>query len=324
MGDCCGPCHDRREAGERPAANRWPPRTVLEGHTTEIMNVAFGKEGRLLMSQGMFDATARLWDVESGACQFMSHDDWLWSAAFSPTGPRVALGSRDTTSIWDAEACRREEMVTERWGTVMALAFSPIGTILAVVYGSFYYPETGTLAVWDLEDKDASAPTSPLYRRRARYIAFAPDGQTLAAATQRDLHLWDLADGRDVVPFMSHDRRVRALAFSPDGNTLATADEAGYLHLWDATQGRETAVPWRHPGQPYALAFSPDGQFLASTASDRTLRFWDVAGRRERAAFLWHCGGVRTVAFSPDGEWLATGGDDDLVKLWPWRRLLGL
>jgi WD40 repeat protein len=91
MGDCCGPCHDRREAGEPPPATPWLPRTVLTGHTTEVMNVAFGNDGRLLLSQALFDATARLWDLESGECQLLEHGDWLCSAAFAPGGPRVAL-----------------------------------------------------------------------------------------------------------------------------------------------------------------------------------------------------------------------------------------
>jgi WD40 repeat protein len=328
MADCCGPCHDRREAGEPPPALSWPPHTVLAGHTTEVMNVAYGQGGRLLVSQAMFDASARLWDLEKGECRHLEHGDWLSAAAFSPTDSRLALGRigavhiwNAAEDVWDKALFQEAKRIGQRHGAVNALTFSPDGATLAAVFCGFNWIDLGSLAVWDLGEESAA---SPLDGRRARCIAFSPDGRSLAAGAENQVHLWDLEDGQDVVPVLTHSHRVRALAFSPNGRILATADEVGRIWLWDTSNGRQMTALTIHPTQAHALAFSPDGGTLAAAAADGTLRFWDGAGQRKRAAFLWHCGGVRTVAFSPDGEWLATGGDDDLVKLWPWRRMLGL
>ena len=59
-----------------------------------------------------------------------------------------------------------------------------------------------------------------------RYVAFSPDGGTLAFDINESVILWDMASLTLIDRFAQADD-VTALAFSPDGKTLASGDHAG-------------------------------------------------------------------------------------------------
>jgi WD domain, G-beta repeat len=70
-----------------------------------------------------------------------------------------------------------------------------------------------------------------------RSVAFAPDGRTLATASDDDtVILWDLSDPthrRLGQPLTGHTEGVSSVAFTPDGRTLATASDDHTVILWD-------------------------------------------------------------------------------------------
>jgi dipeptidyl aminopeptidase/acylaminoacyl peptidase len=119
-------------------------------------------------------------------------------------------------------------------------------------------------------------------------VAFSPDGQVLASASQDGTtRLWDVASGTEITTLRGHEDWVDNVAFSPDGQTLASASEDGTVRLWGvgeapAEPAAEEAVPptdlseailgrWaavrgpegiieREPGMPdYDYAFYADG-----------------------------------------------------------------
>ncbi|MEC3919433.1 caspase, EACC1-associated type [Nocardia sp. CDC160] len=60
-----------------------------------IETVTFSPDGRLLATTAR-DKTARIWDVDTGAClSLIPHDGIVTCAAFSPDGRLIAIGSRD-------------------------------------------------------------------------------------------------------------------------------------------------------------------------------------------------------------------------------------
>ncbi|MCI0460436.1 MAG: protein kinase, partial [Gemmataceae bacterium] len=99
-------------------------------------------------------------------------------------------------------------------------------------------------------------------------VAFSPDGQRLAAA-------------------------------SNDG-------PIGMVKIWEASTGKELLTLKGHTEVVWSVAFSPDGQRLASASYDRTVKLWESATGKELLTFKGHTTAVRSVAFSPDGQRLAS------------------
>jgi WD40 repeat protein len=136
-------------------------------------------------------------------------------------------------------------------------------------------------------------------------LAFAPDGNTLAAAAHglREVSLWDARTGRPRRT-LKHAAAVADLAWSPDGQALACACADGAVYVWDTATDRERRRLRGHAGAVTAVAFAPDGRRLASGGADGSVRLWDMATGEERRC-LKGKDAVVSVAFAPDGKALA-------------------
>ncbi|MBK7454123.1 MAG: hypothetical protein IPJ46_10535 [Anaerolineales bacterium] len=55
------------------------------------------------------DKTARIWNASTGEeLLTLGHSDWVWNAAFSPNGQRVATLSQDKAVIWSAVTAEKK------------------------------------------------------------------------------------------------------------------------------------------------------------------------------------------------------------------------
>lgn len=149
-------------------------------------------------------------------------------------------------------------------------------------------------------------------------VAFSPDGQLLASASEdKTVKLWDPSSHREVATLAGHTNYVSSIAFSPDSRLLASASEDQTVRVWDVG-GRKLKEIIPLTGNPAvsSVAFSMDGKLLAVGCGDATVRLWDLGAQKELAPLKGHKNGVRALAFSPDGKVLATGSADKTVKVW--------
>jgi sugar lactone lactonase YvrE len=151
------------------------------------------------------------------------------------------------------------------------------------------------------------------------YLAFTPDGKTLAASDEGGARLWDVATGRELRRIRGVKGWVRSLSFAPDGKTLAGITDRG-VSLWEVATGRErTGAPHR---EGRLLVFAPKANLLATAIGAGAVTLWDGETRREVGWFhLEHqphpdLNFIRSLALTPDGKTLAAGSDDGIVRLW--------
>jgi WD40 repeat protein len=239
----------------------------------------------------------------------------ITSLALSPTGTLMA-----TTNTVGQIALRdaKKEWLIERFldfpGYATAVAFSPDGRFLAAV------GREPSLCIWDLA-LSKSAPTTSVVLpiKRARYMMFSPDGNSLAVTNTVDgtILLWDLAARRERL-VLRRPSPIAGVAFSPDGKRLAAAGrDDRQIFLWDLESGFRQQLSDDLSDRISALAFSPDGSLLASASPfEHHVCLWDLKTRRVNRVFVGHVRSVTAVAFSPDGSLLATGGNDGTLGLW--------
>jgi hypothetical protein len=198
-----------------------------------------------------------------------------------------------------------------KWAVVSAV-FAPGGQFLATAEGDgtakLRDPNTGDV-ITTFEGDDG-----------LRSVAFAPDGETLAAGSPDMVRVWRLLT-KELVVGLGTDNFASCVTFSPDGKTLAVGGDdlkkgngTGNVKLYEVGSWKVRATLDVPPKVAVSsVAFAPDSKILATANSDGTVRFWDAANGK--VLYTLPTGRVDCAVFSPDGRLLATGGDN-AVKLW--------
>src|SRR5512134_1121139 len=109
------------------------PLRRLAGHRALVNGVRFSPDGARVASASS-DHTARVFDVESGACLALleGHRDDVNAVAWSPDGTCVATASFDGTArIHDAASGALLAVCTGHEADVNGVAWSPDGRLLA-------------------------------------------------------------------------------------------------------------------------------------------------------------------------------------------------
>jgi len=240
------------------------------------------------------------------------------------TGSRGVIFSSDSKyftantggriSIWELPGGRlAAKFVSE--GAVDALEFSPDEKYVVTAGNG------GVTRLWEVTARPdiASYPAPNVYD-----FSISGDGQYLAAATRREVRIWDIVGQRQLPP-LTHGRGLLSVAFDPkDSTTLVTGTNA------DEIAAEPTAI-WRWTsndrklfkqmdGHVQTLQYSPRGRYLAAGISapqftdsnDFGLWVWDAASGK----VVLHNKGelfTRVIAFSPDEKFVAISGSFSTV-----------
>jgi WD40 repeat protein len=215
---------------------------------------------------------------------------WVTSISWSPDGSALASAAGDSFGVdpiiydgairvWDAksgtltrtirvtvpEGSQPAQMsnVARFTGWTSTVDWSPDGRALASLSSD------GSTRIWDAS---TGAQLHQLTRNRPpedsypSYLAWSPDGQTLAVVTGRLTELWHAANGTF----------LRVMPESLPPTPMPTIPP----RVPDTPQVRETPAgidPHENYPHVYGLAWSPDGQTLATWGGSDILRLWDPA-----------------------------------------------
>ncbi len=183
------------------------------------------------------------------------------AVAFAPNGQWAATGSTDrTVRLWHVPTGETRAVLNGHTASVTSVAFDPAGTQLAS--GS----ADGTVRLWNTkslggtnpEPADIGQQVLELQSGVVHQVAFAPDGQLLAAACEKGMvHMISLPDTDVRRVIRGHVGAVRCLSFMSQGKLLATGSSDQSIRFWNVATGAQAAA-WNTDYPIHALAFVPN------------------------------------------------------------------
>jgi len=148
------------------------------------------------------------------------------------------------------------------------------------------------------------------------------NGEMIAAASQRNVHIWQPQSGVLLKNISQPEGWYSALAFSPDSQTLTTAFDGQRLEFWNTSNWQRVKFI-NLVASVQALAYSPDGNYLAVGYTDGRIQLWEVSTKSLRADLAGH-EGLTNLAFAPFNNHLVTSSNDGTVRIWDVSPLYGV
>jgi WD40 repeat protein len=161
-------------------------------------------------------------------------------------------------------------------------------------------------------------------------VAFAPDGDSVVAASQFGLYIFDWPDLRRQRTIECSPSNLHCLAFSPSADLLAVGGgdpaENGSVEIFSWPAAKRVTTLADHEDSVRAIAWQSSTR-LMSASFDREIALWDTGRltltepppRNERArvrTFKGHSRSVSSVCLLKDGTILVSAGDDQSVRVW--------
>lgn len=289
--------------------------------------LAFSPDGKTLFAGQGFHEKAHVYDVATRReIRTIARGNRLrpMSLALSSDGKMLAMGSGDGRGggdglipLWDAGSGQLIRNLHSKKKTIVKVAFSPDGKLLATGNGGF----PPLLTLWDV----AAGKVRHSWEEPANSLAFSRDGKMLLVGGSV-IRRFDTTTGKEIPAQQSNQFAIDRLALFPDGKTLAAPDAVA-VHLWDAETGKPLRSIAADGELLLRLALSPDGRTLVASSHRGALRWFDAAtGKMLRVRYSPLIDTPRDpetkgeyltgIAFSPDGQTLATSGWEGSVALW--------
>jgi WD40 repeat protein len=202
--------------------------------------------------------------------------------AFSPDGKTVAAcGFKGKLPVWDVVTGKQVDVFAGE--EARCLEYSPDGKTLA--WGRS--PQSVRLRDLATGKEQFLAGFNMTI---VRTIAFSPDSKMIAMAgnhrgnqgkVDNVIHVWNIAQRKEVHQLRGHGQNVYHVAFSSDGKLLASTGQDGTVRLWSVATGKQLFAHRNEEQAALSVTFSPDGNTLAMTAG-KTVTLWTVpkAGKK--------------------------------------------
>lgn len=196
---------------------------------------------------------------------------------------------------------------------ITALAFSPQGSVLAAGF------EDGTVALWNLQTRDAPPRTFRPHRNRVTVIAFSPPPNTvlITGGAEETLYAWDVASTKKIRTYPTLGNQVTALDFTLLGDLMIGGTAAGDLLIWDPNSGvLGQRISEYHKGPFHRVDIQPTGNQTLTTGADGRLTVFDIASRSVVFVDDAYGANVQSAAFHPRGHLLVLGTASGRVDIW--------
>ena len=285
--------HDRVEVWDEQGRRDGPPLA----HRGVVTAAMFSPDASGILTVGR-DQGAQLWrrgetTWERAGDPFAAHD--VQSAAFDPSGRRIALGdSNSDIGIWEVDGSRAQQTATiPDSHPAESVAFDRTGEWLA-------WTDNGSVFVWSPTTEKRLLFTSDAL---VNSLEFAPDGHLLVA-TGHSVQVWRPTADHPDAPLFRSGGVVRAARVRPQGDLVAVALDDGSIPIVSLAGGAEVITLRARGARVNQAAFSPDGQSLLTASDDGTARIWSVVPKSIQV--IDHQRSAAGAAFNVDGSRLVT------------------
>lgn len=284
---------------------------VFKGHNNGVMCLQFDDS---ILATGSYDATIKIWDIESGKelRTLRGHQSGIRALQFDDK--KLISGSIDRSlKVWNWRTGECISTYTGHTGAVICLHFD--SSILAS--GS----QDTTIKVWNFEDKSTFCLRGHTDWVNAVRVQSA--SRTLFSASDDcAVKLWDLASKACLRTFDGHVGHVQQVLAMPDEFEYEKPEQETKNDDDPSTPRQDESA--HQSGLASALVaankrdLSGDNpalpRYMLSGALDSTVRLWDVASGKCLWTYFGHVQGIWALA--ADTLRIVSGAQDGMVKVW--------
>jgi WD40 repeat protein len=305
----CQGCHQPAKAGGRYVMTAFDQ--LKKGGESDLPAIVPGKPDESFLIDQI--------TPENGKAEMPQGKPPLAAAEIELIGRWIAQGAVDDTPP-SARALYDMKHPPEytRLPVIPALAFSPVGALLAVA--GFH-----EVLLWK-SDGSASVGRLVGLSERVESLAFSPDGRKLAVtggqpARMGEVQVWDVSKRNLLLSVPVTFDTVYGASWSPDGTKIAFGCADNTVRAIDAKTGQQVLFMGSHNDWVLDTVFSADGAHLISVGRDMAAKLTEVATQR----FVDNItsitpgalkGGLAAVARHPKRNEILIGGSDGEPKLY--------
>jgi WD40 repeat protein len=240
--------------------------------------LAFGLDGKKLVTLENREGDVRLWDVATGKTVRsikipQCRESGCSALALSPDSTILAtVEDRSCIHLWDTTSGRPIQDSLDPITAAEALAYSEDSRILTAIV-----PWHGVYR-WQTSSGRLLEKTRLPINREISVLQISPDAQQGALANDQEIILWDLRTGASIRKLRRHTEPVTGIAFSGCGTFLASSSKDGAICLWEVATGKLLRIFHTPKRQEPVIwvAVRPDKRVLAGGEGPLCLHLWDI------------------------------------------------
>jgi WD40 repeat protein len=279
-------------------------------HNGAVRSAEFGGAGRSVVTTGLSDGEARIYDAGTLLRTFPD-SGYAYATAVDPHDRLVAVAGTDgSLGVYDRASGATEASWAASQQRLRAVQFDHSGERL--VTGG----DDGVARIWDVDSGEQVGPSLP-HDDAVTGVAFDPTGERLATASfDGAARIWDLASGE--ANLLASGDYTTAIDWSPDGELIAVATQrfrTHTIHVIDPETREDVTPPFENPGGVASLGFDPAGDRIVVGSGEGTARIFEARTGKELVVLSGQIGAVNSAEFTLDGRRVITTGPEG-TRVW--------